>query len=490
MSLRLRLTLWYTGVLALTLLIFGSALYFFIAAITKINIESSLRRQGEEIVSQIQVIPFFNMNLIQLPQLNDFRTAGTFLQTNRVDGRTDKSGNFQGYLPFDRTAGFQRAMREASWFELYDIAEYKLLIYHIRMEIGGEFLGVLQVATEVSDHYNFLAAVRTLLIAMSLFTILLAATLGMYLARKALKPIDSVISAANRIEKGEDLAQRIAYRGPKDEIGRLTETINNMLGRIESMYKELESAYRTQRRFVSDASHELRTPLTTIRGNVELLQKLWKEKEGVGDPQLTLEAMRDISQEAERMSRLVSDLLALARADAGTQIDKSPVALAPVVAEAIRKAQFLPRTAEWRTGDLSALEGAYVMGNTDYLQQLLFIFIENAFKYTPEGYVELDAVREGGQIGLRLRDTGIGMNQDEIPHIFERFYRADASRGRTSGTGLGLAIAKWIIDELGGSIEVVSRKDEGSLFIIWLPLIPPPREDGEAAADGAPPDAE
>lgn len=481
MSLRLRLTLWYTGVLAVTLLIFGSALYFFISAITKHNIETSLREQGEQIVSQIQVIPFFNLNLIQLPQLNDFKTAGTFLQANRVDGRTDKSNNFQGYLPFDRSAGFQRAVRETSWFETIDLAEYKLLIYHIRMEIGGEFLGVLQVATEVSERHNFLANVRTLLVAMSLFTIVLAATFGLYLARKALNPIETVITAANRIEKGEDLAQRIAYHGPRDEIGRLTETINSMLGRIESMYKELDSAYRTQRRFVSDASHELRTPLTTIRGNVDLLQKMWEEKDGAGDPALTREAMRDISQEAERMSRLVSDLLALARADAGTQIDKVPVALAPIVHEVIRKAHFLPRSAEWRTGDLQALEGACVMGNADYLQQLLFIFIENAFKYTPEGHVELDALRMDGQIGLRLRDTGIGMDQEEIPQIFERFYRADASRGQTAGTGLGLSIAKWIIDELNGSIEVVSRKGEGSLFIIWLPLIPEP-EDGAPSA--------
>lgn len=479
MSLRLRLTLWYTGVLAVTLLIFGTALYFFISAVTKHNIEASLREQGERVVSQIQVIPFFNLNLIQLPPLNDFKTAGTFLQANRIDGRTDKSNNFQGYLPFDRRTAFQRAMRESGWFETVVLDDYKLHIYHIRMEISGEFLGVLQVATEVSDHYNFLANVRTILIALSLFTVVLAASLGLYLARKALRPIETVITAANRIEKGEDLAQRIAYSGPNDEIGRLTETINNMLGRIESMYKELETAYRMQRRFVSDASHELRTPLTTIRGNVELLQKMWKEQQGAQDPALTLEAMQDISQEAERMSRLVGDLLALARADAGHQIDKSPVALGPIVEEVARKANFLPRTAEWRCGNLEALNGAYVMGNADYLRQLLFIFIENAFKYTPEGYVELDAVREEGQVGIRIRDTGIGMDQDQIPHIFERFYRADASRGQTAGTGLGLSIAKWIIDELSGSIEVASKRNEGSLFVIWLPLIPPPGQDAD-----------
>ncbi|MNR26297.1 Alkaline phosphatase synthesis sensor protein PhoR [compost metagenome] len=113
-------------------------------------------------------------------------------------------------------------------------------------------------------------------------------------------------------------------------------------------------------------------------------------------------------------------------------------------------------------------------GNRDYLQQMLFIFIENAFKYTPQGKVMIDAVRVGGQIGIRIADTGIGMDQKDIPHIFERFYRADPSRGVTQGTGLGLSIAKWIIDEHRGSVEVISRKGEGTAFVIWLPAFPTP----------------
>jgi signal transduction histidine kinase len=119
---------------------------------------------------------------------------------------------------------------------------------------------------------------------------------------------------------------------------------------------------------------------------------------------------------------------------------------------------------------LSALDGAVVHGNKDYLQQMLFIFIENAFKYTTHGYVELSAVRADNQIGLRIADTGIGMNKEEVPHIFDRFYRADVSRGKTAGTGLGLSIAKWIIDEHGGSIEVKTMIGEGTEFLIWLPV--------------------
>jgi signal transduction histidine kinase len=182
------------------------------------------------------------------------------------------------------------------------------------------------------------------------------------------------------------------------------------------------------------------------------------------------EAMSDISAEAKRMSTLVSDLLALARADAGYVMEKEQISLLPLTEEVVRRANLLPRNAEWKVADLSALEGALVYGNHDYLQQLLFIFIENAFKYTPSGYVEMSTVSREGHVGWKIEDTGIGMNPEEIPHIFDRFYRADESRGVTVGTGLGLSIAKWILDEHRGSVEVTTRENAGTAFVIWLPL--------------------
>lgn len=480
MSLRTRLTLWYSGVLAVTLLVFGVALYFFLSYITFNNIERNLKQQGEQFVSQIRVVPFFSMEVIQLPELNDFKMAGTFLQTNRVDGKVDRSDNFprMEQLPFNRETDFAKAQKEKNWFRTYATGDTKLLIYHTRMVYKEQLIGVLQVATVVSDEYAFLHALRNMLILFSVFAVILAASLGYYLARKALRPIDNVISAANRIERGEDLAKRIAHAGPNDEIARLTDTINKMLGRIETTYRELDEAYRNQRRFVSDASHELRTPLTTIRGNVELLERMWEQGEERTDHSLSIEAMKDISSEAARMSRLVSDLLALARADAGHQITKAPVEMREILDEVVRKAEFLPRSVPFRVGDLSAADGAVMNGNSDYLQQVLFILLENAFKYTHEGHVSLDALRQQGQIGIRIQDTGIGMKAEEIPLIFDRFYRADNSRGVTAGTGLGLSIAKWIIDEHQGSLEVISNAGQGSIFLVWFPLSPA-YSDGE-----------
>ena len=345
-------------------------------------------------------------------------------------------------------------------------------------------VGLLQVGAIPYNEEKFLNGVRTTLIFSSLIVVFIAFTVGLFIARQALRPIERVIRATEQIENGSDLSVRIPALGPNDEIGKLVSTLNVMLARLEMAYNELDEAYKAQRRFVSDASHELRTPLTTIRGNIELLERMWtKMKETNRDAntgdwlpldsdryELTKEAMSDISAEAIRMSTLVNDLLALARADAGYTMEKTPLDLLPLTEEVVRRAQLLPRTAEWKVGDLSALDGVRVDANHNYLQQLLFIFIENAFKYTPEGSIELSAIRKDQQIGFVVQDTGIGMNPEEIPHIFDRFYRADESRGVTVGTGLGLSIAKWIIDEHQGSVEVTTREGDGTKFTIWLPI--------------------
>lgn len=475
MSIRLKLTLWYSTILAATLLLFGVAVYF----ISSYILLNDQKHQMIDVSREFgPVKPRFMVGgtlVIAMPQLDAFKYSEYFIQARDNEGNVlGTSRDFS--LPISFSSENQR-----EHFTIENISGRRLLVYHFPTPIQGtEQTVLMQIAVIIDDIEAILKTLKFVLFILSVITILLAATLGWYLARKALRPIDKVIAAAAQIEKGEDLGVRIDYNGPHDEIGRLTETINGMLGRIHNAYGELEESDRAQRRFVSDASHELRTPLTTIRGNVELLEKMWRQTGdrqalALEDPekiQMSLEAMQDIAGEASRMSRLVNDLLALARADAGHEMAKEPMLILPIVEDAARKATHLPRTAEWQVGDISALHGVGVTGNRDYLQQLMFIFIENAFKYTPDGHIRLDAAdsANGNQIAIRISDTGLGMDKEEVPHIFERFYRADVSRGRTSGTGLGLSIAKWIIDEHGGSIEVTTKKDAGTTFIIWLPV--------------------
>jgi two-component system OmpR family sensor kinase len=486
MSLRLRLTLWYSGILAVTLLLFGIGLYFFLNYYIYDQQEKSLKQTSERTYARIESrlgltlkgLPVFDLEL----ESQDLRSTSIFLQLYNTQSQNLSRSMLLEWLgvqlPLSQST-LNQLTQTSAFYSKEKIGDLELLVYNVGIpgNVNGEkkLIGVLQVAYSINEYEKFFKILQYILTFLALLTILLAASLGWFLARKALMPIDQVIHAANQIERGVDLDKRIVYDGPKDEIGRLTDTINGMLGRIQVGYSELEEAYRTQRRFVSDASHELRTPLTTIRGNVELLEKMWKQAGGdkqiVGSEQieLSLEAMHDISGEAQRMSRLVNDLLALARADAGVEMAMAPVEMKTLVEEVGRRAQFLSKAAEWQLGDLSPLEGVVVHGNRDYLQQLLFIFIENAFKYTFSGSVKLDALRSDTQIGIRIADTGIGMDKEEVPHIFERFYRADESRGQTAGTGLGLSIAKWIIDEHKGSIEVTTSKEVGSIFVVWLP---------------------
>ncbi|MGG4094905.1 sensor histidine kinase [Paenibacillus lautus] len=484
MSIRLRLTAWYTGILFVTLLIFSSAVYGFVHLYTYEELK-------QRIVQEVNKIGVTSGAVSLLPDRSstiNMEAADLYVQLYTFyNGAVWRSGNmeFSG-LRFENPTVERALNTTKNEFKRFTVKGNSFLIFEAPVfeERTGKLYGWLQVGANTRTIEQTLDRLQSILIMGSAATLVIASTLGLFLARKSMKPIGKVTEAAEQIQKGTDLSVRIEYDGPEDEIGQLIGTFNGMLERTEGFYKELEDAYAAQRRFVSDASHELRTPLTTIRGNVDLLHKMWTEAPGERAnmdeetiKQISVEAVGDISDEAKRMSRLVNDMLSLARADTGQTFELDPVPLQPLVEEVARRAHFLEKTAEWHVGELSVLNGVYVEGNKDYLQQMLFIFIENAFKYTPEGEVSLDVVLYKGQVGLRISDTGIGMDKDEVPFIFERFYRADQSRGVTSGTGLGLSIAKWIIDEHKGSVEVVTRRGEGSTFIVWLPVVfAPPLE--------------
>jgi two-component system OmpR family sensor kinase len=482
MSIRIRLTVWYSAILAVTLIIFGSAIYGVIYFNTYNEVENRISQQiqhiGPAIIVDIDTGTFdftfktrsnFQENQIGA-QIYDYSKGVNIPDQNLK--RMDIEIPIPSGEPEQMVEGMRSVQIQGDPFLVYQqpISAYE----------GGPTIALLQVAAYTGSEQNLFNSLKKILVMGSAIMIIIASSFGLFLAHKAIRPIGKVIEAANQIQKGADLSLRIEYHGPQDEIGRLIGTVNDMLSRMNGSYKELEDAYAAQKRFVSDASHELRTPLTTIRGNVDLLQKIWSKEDSdrpnIDEETLQLmsvEALSDIADEAKRMSQLVSDMLSLARADTGQTFEKSPVPLEPLVQEVARRAQFLPHNADWIVGNLSTLNGVYVLGNKDYLQQILFIFIENAFKYTPEGQVSLDAFRYQDQIGLRIADTGIGMNKEDVPFIFDRFYRADQSRGITEGIGLGLSIAKWIIEEMNGSVEVVTRLNEGSTFIVWLPMIFP-----------------
>ncbi|WP_168122944.1 HAMP domain-containing sensor histidine kinase [Paenibacillus sp. HB172176] len=494
MTIRLRLTLWYSGLLAATLLVFGVSIYLFINWNTYNDVRNQLKEQTDNLGIVLTNFPnSFDINLDRQSQ-SQIDGKDMYVQLiNYKEGLILQTSNLRQQsllIPYPDAETKPQTEFKTVQLEI-NSKKYNMMTYQYAIPYKGQLVGLLQVGTLTYNEDKYLSGLRTTLIFFSIVVVLIAFTVGMFIARQALRPIGRVIQSTRLIEKGSDLRLRIPIERTNDEIGMLVNTLNSMLSRLETAYNELDEAFKAQRRFVSDASHELRTPLTTIRGNIDLLEKMWSKasEEGrdaphAGELQLSSdhwtmsnEAMSDISAEAKRMSTLVGDLLALARADAGYTMEMTQQELLPLTQTVIRRAQLLPRTAEWKVGDLTALRNIWAFGNQDYLQQLLFIFIENAFKYTPDGYVEISAVRRDDYIGWRIQDTGIGMNPDEIPHIFDRFYRADESRGVTVGTGLGLSIAKWILDEHNGSVEVTTRENEGSTFTIWLPIDFSQRED-------------
>jgi signal transduction histidine kinase len=291
------------------------------------------------------------------------------------------------------------------------------------------------------------------------FVVLLAVMGAYLLAGSVLEPVDRIRQEVEAITDGRSLHRRVAVEGD-DEMSRLTTTLNAMIGRLEKSFGGL-------RRFTADASHELKTPLTVLRADVERAMS--------APPNSTEQAvaLEEALQETARMAALVDSLLTLARADEGRfDLHREPVDLRAIAQEVYETGLIL--------GELSDLsvtmpdaEDVTVQGDRLRLRQLFMNLVENAIKYTPRGgKVELSLKKEGDMVLFAVRDSGIGISAADLPHIFERFWRADRARSRTAGggSGLGLAICQWIAQAHGGQLTVQSRLHRGSVFTAMLPI--------------------
>jgi signal transduction histidine kinase len=251
------------------------------------------------------------------------------------------------------------------------------------------------------------------------------------------------------------LSRRLPDTGRRDEIGNLTMVLNRNLERLEQLF-------HVRQRFLADVSHELRTPLTTIRGNVDLIRRI-----GEADPEI----LDVVQEELERMTRLVGDLMLLARADTGgLPIQQKMVELDTLFLDVYRQVRSLDQTVHI---SLEELDQVGVLGDPDRLKQLILNLVDNAIKYTPPGgRVMMSLSKENGRSELVVQDTGIGIPTEDLPYIYDRFYRVDKARTRAQGgSGLGLSIAKWIVDAHQGQIEVESVVGEGTTFRVYLPVL-------------------
>ena len=462
MSIRWRLTLWFTLILCAILIASGAVFYLLLQGHLISEIDDNLKVYSAQVHGTLhsdQVPQPLDFDVIHssLPPIDEFALPGMYLQIVDSNGavvmKSDNLGEQE--LPVDQSLLTRGFAGDVAIGTVASRGSASVRIMASPLYLNDQTL-LLEVAQSTGHVDSTTNQVRWSLLAAVSVALVLAGVSGWVIVRRALSPVERVTSAARDIETGSDLSRRVGYRGPADEVGRLAGTFDHMI-------EHLERAFQSQKHFVADASHDLRGPLTAIQGNLDLLKL---DDLNPGERQ---ESLRAIEGETWRMAGIVSDLAVLAELESGHFEQQEDVSLKRLLLD----------THEW-TGSLAGNRGVvlgrqddlWVRGSAHRLERLLRNLVDNAIKYTPEGgAVTLSLFRDGGWACLEVSDNGIGIAPEHLPHIFDRFYRVDEARSRgDGGLGLGLAIARSIVDQHGGRITVASEPGKGSRFTVWLKL--------------------
>lgn len=457
---RERIALFGAAVVAVTVVIFSVVVYVAVERSLVSQQDTTLRRRGDNAWAAVVRSGGHFAPLRQFLPADLNASPEVFLQIFDSNGASlFSSGKINGIDPQYPSSILSSVPLDRGVLDTTQPEKGPLMRVYVR-SIGPN--GYVLVGQPLFGIQTLLDDLRLLLLAGTLLSLLGAGAASWFVAGRALRPLDEMASTAEDIGATQDLSRRLPVGKANDEVGRLQRSFNQMLRQLEDAYQRLRSALIAQRRFVADASHELRTPLTTIRGNVGLLLK----RDDITSED-RVAALKDIAGESERMSRMVQDLLTLARADAGYHLEKESVDLRPIVQDVSRQAQALQPT---RRIELLDGQPAIVRGNADAIKQLLWILIDNAFNHTNEdGQIQLTLLAGSRSASLVVSDDGPGIPKEDLDRIFERFYQADASRSG-EGTGLGLAIARWIAQEHGGRVFAANNPQGGAAFTVELPV--------------------
>ncbi|NJC96288.1 MAG: hypothetical protein C3F07_07020 [Anaerolineales bacterium] len=453
MSLRLRLTLLYSLLMGGILLIFGATAYLIVGNVLLSQVDDMLEGTANEFIRVARVDYLGKVWFESFPVDMD---ANIHVQVWGLDDKLQDHFGSLGLInePFD--AGSTRTSQP-----LYREVNFKgtlLRVVSVPLDREGSRIAVMQVATPL-DTVNAAREYLLFVLAVAwLYGVILAGFASWFTLGRTLEPLQSIVETAESINRADDLSRRIPLQGlEEDEIGSLVQTFNQTLERLEVLFT-------SQQRFLADVSHELRTPLTVIKGNVDLMRRM---------KQFDDESLSSIDQEAGRLTRLVGGLLLLAQAESGKlPLNFQPVELDLLITEVFSEMRIIAGSKVHV--HLNEIDQMRVSGDRDRLKQVLINLVANAIQYTPQGGdVFLSLARVGDQARIICRDTGPGIPAEDLPHIFERFYRAEKSRtrGKATGFGLGLSITQWIVEHHGGRIEVDSKEGQGTTFAIWLPLI-------------------
>lgn len=475
MSIRLRITMLYTAILALTLCIFGAVLYLIQAQSTldslKYDLITSANRLGEAVARSSQ-LPH-----MQLPPTNEVPPLpfGEFSNEQAFQSFPEREIarvlDAQGRLlasPFGREGdalplsaeGLSLLQAGQDWWETSEVSGEPTLIYSRPIIADDEVVSIIQVAHSLAERSHSLRTLATTVLGAGLFIVLVAFGVGWLFSGAMLAPIQRITLTAQAIGDERDFTHRVTYTGPPDEVGLLANTFNSMLSRLQNAFQRVEHSLQMQREFVADISHELRTPLTTLRGNLGLLRR---------NPPMPSEEhediLTDLIDENDRLIRLVNDLLLLARADAERELAKDVLYATELLKDVTRQTQVLD---PHRKITLTSPEGLRIQGDRDAFKQILIIALENAIKHSQDE-VLISAQQQGQMVEIRVQDRGPGVPADQLPHIFSRFYRGDGAQ-TTPGSGLGLAIAKTLVEKQAGTIEMLSEPGKGSILLIRFPM--------------------
>ena len=396
--------------------------------------------------------------IIRMPLPDDLatlKTASTFLVIANKDGESVvRSGNLAGYDAMLDPDGLRGTT------EVYRLVPHEdtlLRVLTVPVFDGQQqLIGYIQVA-RLLDNFEIFSRVLSRALLISLGTAFASLIVLAMLTSTLFQPLEEIATAARQITRADDLSRRVPHSSRTDEIGELARAFNQTLERLDRLF-------RSQQRFLADVSHELRTPLTSVRGNLDLMSRFGSYDE---------ESMAVIQDEIRRMSRLLDDLLLLARADTGgLPLHHEPVELDNVLIEVYRQVSRIEKPV---TVELTDVDQVMIVGDEDRLKQLILNLVDNGIKYSqPGGTVKLSLAKDDSMAYLTVSDTGIGIPPEDLPHIFDRFYRVDKARSRgQGGSGLGLAIVKWVVQAHGGDIKVNSVVGEGTEFRITLPLYQP-----------------
>jgi two-component system OmpR family sensor kinase len=477
-TIRQRLTIWYTVALAVTVLAFGTALYLERrqASIRELDQRLSLEAdladrwltQSYKVLGRIVTISNLNPSLdpaisAYLEAARDYLivadTAGKVLALSDVTRSLNAAALERLSAPLD-TLPLQRHSGVLAIGAPSGSVRYLL----IPVDSAGPAIGGLLVATPVRQAFGPTDLLQSMLFIAPV--ILVGAVLvGYWLAGTSLRPVQGIMDEVDAISDGTSLHRRLAVPLSGDEVARLAQTVNGMLSRLERSFASLH-------RFTADASHELKTPLQVLRAGVE------RALTHPGTPGEIIQSLDETLAQINQMTEMVENLLTLARADEG----RAPLAveesdLRELVADVAETAGMLGEDAGVTAVHAMPSEPVRLAVDRHRLREMLLNMVTNAIKYTPQGgTVALTLEDDPDGVTFTVQDSGIGIAAGDLPHIFERFWRADPARSRTGarpGTGLGLAITKWIAEAHGGSITVQSRPGRGSVFTVRLPKTHP-----------------